>query len=63
MTRSMVVLPERMVHAVVVADHVTMSRRRYCSSRTPATKSRAAVEDVDEENRHLIRRKIGTHNP
>ena len=63
MMRSMVVLPGRMVHAVAVADHVTTSCRRYCSSRTPATKSQVAAEDIDEENRHLIRRKISTHNP
>jgi len=63
MMRSMVVLPGHMVHAVAVADHVMMSHRRYCSSRTLATKSRVATEDVDEENRHLIRRKISTHNP
>jgi len=27
------------------------------------TLSRVAVHDVDEENRHLIRRKISMHNP
>ena len=63
MMRSMVVLPGRMVHAVAVADHVTTSHRRYYSSRTPAMKSRVAAEDVVEENRHLIRQKISTHNP
>ena len=28
-----------------------------------ATLSRVAVHDVDEENHHLIRQKISTHNP
>ena len=52
-----------LVHATTIANHIMMSRHRYHSSRMPTMKSRVAAEDVDEENHHLIRRKIKHAQP